>query len=136
MAENLVGRSPGIGIYSSPPGDHRAIDDWEGGNLGMQGIVVPQGSQITITKRGCGETIQNGRHLLEGNNAPFLIIGDAPHSAYLPFVTSGRGPEGRIPSFTWPNCPMIRLANWRRTLLTRSTTRDRFISLNLPLRRE
>ena len=31
--ENLVGGSPGIGIYS-PPGDHLAIDDWEGGNLG------------------------------------------------------------------------------------------------------
>src|SRR5437667_2839032 len=39
--ENLVGGSPGIGIYS-PPGDHLAIDDWEGGNLGMQGILVPQ----------------------------------------------------------------------------------------------
>ena len=42
-AENLVGGSPGIGIYSSPLGEHLAIDDWEGGNLGMQGIVVPQG---------------------------------------------------------------------------------------------
>src|SRR5439155_1429439 len=31
--ENLVGGSPGIGIYS-PPTDHLAIDDWEGGNLG------------------------------------------------------------------------------------------------------
>jgi chitodextrinase len=30
--ENLVGGSPGIGIYS-PSGDHLAIDDWEGGNL-------------------------------------------------------------------------------------------------------
>ena len=30
--ENLVGGSPGIGVYS-PSGDHRAINDWEGGNL-------------------------------------------------------------------------------------------------------
>jgi fibronectin type III domain protein len=30
--ENLVGGSPGIGIYS-PSGYHLAIDDWEGGNL-------------------------------------------------------------------------------------------------------
>ena len=30
--ENLVGGSPGIGVYS-PSGDHLAIDDWEGGNL-------------------------------------------------------------------------------------------------------
>ena len=30
--ENLVGGSPGIGIYS-PSGDHLAIDDWEGGDL-------------------------------------------------------------------------------------------------------
>ena len=40
--QNLVGGSPGIGIYSSPPGDHLAIDEWEGGILGMQGILVPQ----------------------------------------------------------------------------------------------
>jgi hypothetical protein len=39
--ENLVGGSPGIGIFS-PTGDHLAIDDWQGGNLGMQGILVPQ----------------------------------------------------------------------------------------------
>ena len=32
--ENLVGGSPGIGIYS-PSGDHLAIDDWEGGDLGL-----------------------------------------------------------------------------------------------------
>jgi chitodextrinase len=31
--ENLVGGSPGIGIYS-PSGNHLAIDDWEGGDLG------------------------------------------------------------------------------------------------------
>src|SRR5205823_5557469 len=35
--ENLVGGSPGIGIFS-PPGDHLAIDDWEGGNLVGLGI--------------------------------------------------------------------------------------------------
>jgi len=39
--ENLVGGSPGIGIYS-PSGDHLAIDNWEGGNLGMQGMLVAQ----------------------------------------------------------------------------------------------
>jgi len=36
--ENLVGGTPGIGIYS-PPGDHLAIDNWEGGNLGLMGIL-------------------------------------------------------------------------------------------------
>jgi chitodextrinase len=35
-AENLVGGSPGIGIYS-PTGAHLAIDNWEGGNLGTMG---------------------------------------------------------------------------------------------------
>jgi len=39
--ENLVGGGPGIGIWSLT-GEHLAIDDWEGGNLGMQGILVPQ----------------------------------------------------------------------------------------------
>jgi Fibronectin type III domain. len=38
--ENLVGGSPGIGIYSSL-WDHLAIDDWEGGNLGTLGPVMP-----------------------------------------------------------------------------------------------
>ena len=38
--ENLVGGSPGIGIYS-PAGDHLAIDDWGGGNLGGLGILLP-----------------------------------------------------------------------------------------------
>jgi hypothetical protein len=42
--ENLVGGSPGIGIYS-PSGDHLAIDDWQGGNLGILGILVPQQAQ-------------------------------------------------------------------------------------------
>ena len=36
-----------------------------------------QSSQITITKRGRGERIQNGRYPLDGNNVPFLIIRDA-----------------------------------------------------------
>jgi len=39
--EKLTGGSPGIGIYS-PFGDHLAIDDWEGGNLGMFGILLPE----------------------------------------------------------------------------------------------
>jgi hypothetical protein len=38
---NLVGGSPGIGIYSRS-GYNLAIDEWEGGNLGMQGILVAQ----------------------------------------------------------------------------------------------
>ena len=40
-AENLVGGSPGIGIWSLT-GEHLAIDDWEGGNLGMLGILLPE----------------------------------------------------------------------------------------------
>lgn len=39
--ENLIGGSPGIGIYS-PTGEHLAVDDWQGGNLGTEGIVVEQ----------------------------------------------------------------------------------------------
>lgn len=38
--ENLVGGSPGIGIYS-PSGDDLAIDNWQGGNLGGMGIQLP-----------------------------------------------------------------------------------------------
>jgi hypothetical protein len=39
--ENLVGGSPGIGIWS-PYQENRAVDDWEGGSVGMQGIFVQQ----------------------------------------------------------------------------------------------
>jgi hypothetical protein len=45
--ENLVGGSPGIGIYS-PSGDHLAIDDWEGGNRGMLGILVPETQEASV----------------------------------------------------------------------------------------
>ena len=45
--ENLVGGSPGIGIYS-PPGDHLAIDDWEGGDLGMLGILLPETQEPSV----------------------------------------------------------------------------------------
>jgi hypothetical protein len=45
--ENLVGGSPGIGIYSRL-GDHLAIDNWEGGNLGMQAILVPQAQAPSV----------------------------------------------------------------------------------------
>jgi chitodextrinase len=45
--ENLVGGSPGIGIYS-PSTDHLAIDDWEGGNLGMLGILLPHTQVPTV----------------------------------------------------------------------------------------
>jgi hypothetical protein len=37
--ENLVGGSPGIGIWSLF-GEHRAVDNWEGGNLGTPGPVM------------------------------------------------------------------------------------------------
>ena len=33
--ENLVGGSPGIGIWSAHLATHLAVDDWEGGNLGI-----------------------------------------------------------------------------------------------------
>jgi hypothetical protein len=45
--ENLVGGSPGIGIYS-PTGDHLAIDDWQGGNLGGMGIRLPHTQALTV----------------------------------------------------------------------------------------
>jgi hypothetical protein len=45
--ENLVGGSPGIGIYSLS-GDHLAIDDWEGGNLGMLGILLPETPEPSV----------------------------------------------------------------------------------------
>jgi hypothetical protein len=38
--ENLVGGSPGIGIWSLF-GEHRAVDNWEGGNLGTLGPLMP-----------------------------------------------------------------------------------------------
>ena len=51
--ENLVGGSPGIGIYS-PSGDHLAIDDWEGGDLvlhaqvpGAPGVLAASGAPDT-----------------------------------------------------------------------------------------
>ena len=47
--ENLVGGSPGIGIYS-PSGDHLAIDDWEGGNLGTLGILRSLGTLVPDTQ--------------------------------------------------------------------------------------
>jgi fibronectin type III domain protein len=45
--ENLVGGSPGIGIYSSST-DHLAIDDWEGGDLGMLGILLPERQEPSV----------------------------------------------------------------------------------------
>jgi chitodextrinase len=47
--ENLVGGSPGIGIFS-PPGDHLAIDDWEGGTLGTLGILRTLGTLVPSTQ--------------------------------------------------------------------------------------
>ncbi len=45
--ENLVGGSPGIGIYS-PSTDHLAIDNWEGGDLGMLGILLPETHEPSV----------------------------------------------------------------------------------------
>jgi hypothetical protein len=45
--ENLVGGSPGIGIYSPSP-DHLAIDDWEGGDLGTLGILLPERQEPSV----------------------------------------------------------------------------------------
>ena len=39
--ENLVGGSPGIGIWTLTE-PHLAVDDWEGGNLGVEGILLAQ----------------------------------------------------------------------------------------------
>jgi hypothetical protein len=47
--ENLVGGSPGIGIYS-PPGYHLAVDDWEGGDLGTLGILRSLGTLVPDTQ--------------------------------------------------------------------------------------
>ena len=46
--ENLFGGSPGIGIYS-PAGDHLAIDNWEGGTLGLMGILKTPGTVVPNT---------------------------------------------------------------------------------------
>jgi hypothetical protein len=45
--ENLTGGSPGIGIYSRTAA-HLAIDDWEGGGLGMLGILLPETQEPTV----------------------------------------------------------------------------------------
>jgi chitodextrinase len=47
MTENLTGGSPGIGIYS-PTAAHLAIDDWEGGGLGMLGILLPETREPSV----------------------------------------------------------------------------------------
>jgi hypothetical protein len=47
--ENLVGGSPGIGIYS-PSGDHLAIDDWEGGDLGLHMQAPSAPGRATTTR--------------------------------------------------------------------------------------
>jgi Fibronectin type III domain len=38
---NITGGSPGIGIYS-PSGSNLRVDDWEGGDLGMLGVLLPE----------------------------------------------------------------------------------------------
>jgi hypothetical protein len=45
--DNLVGGSPGIGIYSLT-GAHLSIDDWQGGNLGPMGPVMPYTQAPTV----------------------------------------------------------------------------------------
>ena len=61
--ENLVGGSPGIGIYS-PSGDHLAIDDWEGGNLvlhaqapGAPGDLAANGAPDTQARSAPGNLV-------------------------------------------------------------------------------
>jgi len=61
--ENLVGGSPGIGIYS-PSGDHLAIDDWEGGNLalhmqapGAPGVLAANGAPDTHAQSAPGNLV-------------------------------------------------------------------------------
>jgi hypothetical protein len=46
--ENLVGGSPGVGIWS-PSGENRIIDDWAGGSIGMQGFVRQQTQAASVT---------------------------------------------------------------------------------------
>ena len=38
---NITGGSPGIGIYS-PSGSNLRVDNWEGGDLGMLGVLLPE----------------------------------------------------------------------------------------------
>jgi hypothetical protein len=59
--ENLVGGSPGIGIYS-PSGNHLAIDDWEGGDLGTLGILRSLGTHVPDT---------------QAPSTPGILVGDA-----------------------------------------------------------
>jgi hypothetical protein len=59
--ENLVGGSPGIGIYS-PSGNHLAIDDWEGGDLGTLGILRSLGTLVPDT---------------QAPSTPGILVGDA-----------------------------------------------------------
>jgi len=59
--ENLVGGSPGIGIYS-PSGNHLAIDDWEGGDLGTLGTLRSLGTLVPDT---------------QAPSTPGILVGDA-----------------------------------------------------------
>jgi hypothetical protein len=38
---NITGGSPGIGIFS-PSGSNLRVDNWEGGDLGMLGVLLPE----------------------------------------------------------------------------------------------
>jgi Fibronectin type III domain len=38
---NITGGSPGIGIFS-PSGSNLMVDNWEGGDLGMLGVLLPE----------------------------------------------------------------------------------------------
>jgi hypothetical protein len=59
--ENLVGGSPGIGIYS-PSGYHLTIDDWEGGDLATLGILRSLGTLVPDT---------------QAPSRPGILVGDA-----------------------------------------------------------
>jgi chitodextrinase len=64
--ENLVGGSPGIGIYSRS-GDHLAIDDWEGGDLGLH----------MQTPRAPGDLLANGGPDTQARSAPGNLMARA-----------------------------------------------------------
>jgi hypothetical protein len=62
----LVGGSPGIGIYS-PSGDHLAIDDWEGVDLGLH----------MQTPRAPGDLLANGVADTQPRSVPRNLVATA-----------------------------------------------------------
>ena len=57
--ENLVGGSPGIGIFSRTDAN-LTIDNWEGGNLGTTGPLMPYTPRgPNVARESCGHGIRN-----------------------------------------------------------------------------